>query len=87
MSAFRLVEHGGGPGGPRTLAGVYDNVDAACTVAERLLEALADRPHRRPYLIQVVDLWTREIVTRVTPYTERDGDVCVACGQPVDPFA
>ena len=86
MSPFRLVEYGGGPGGPRTLSRVYPTVDLAADAAERMLGRLAGKPHRRPHRVDVVDLWTRETVTRISPYTERDRDVCVACGQPLDPF-
>jgi hypothetical protein len=85
MSRFRLREYGV-TGGPVTLPRVYATVDEACTVAERILELLAPKPHRRPHMVQVIDVWTGEIVTRVTPYTDRVDGVCVACGQPLDPF-
>jgi hypothetical protein len=87
MAAFRLVEFGGGPGGPVSLPRLYATVDAAADAAERLLDRLAGRPHRRPHRVDVIDVWTRETIVRVTPHTERDPDVCVACGQPNDPFA
>jgi hypothetical protein len=86
MPGYRLVEVGGGRMGANMLPHVYADLGEACDAGERLLDALAPYPHRRPHTVQVVDVWTREVVTRITPYTDRDRDVCVACGQPDDPF-
>lgn len=83
---FYLVEVGGGGRGPNRLAGLYDHALDAAGVAERLLEALADVPHRRPFRVDVVDAWTRETVTSVRPGVPVDPDVCPYCGQPNDPF-
>lgn len=85
-SRFRLVEYGGG-GGPRTLPRLYGSALEAVLAAENLLAALEHKPHRRPFRVDVQDIWTRETVSRVVPDMDRDPDVCVACHQPVDPFA
>lgn len=79
MAGFRLVEAGVAGGGPLTLSRVYDTVDEACTVAERMLDALERYPHRRPYAYRVVDVDTGELVTTIRPDGDRDWDP--------DPFA
>jgi len=86
VSGYRLVEVGGGRMGANTFPKVYETVVEACDVAETILDALADTPHRCPHTIQVVDVWTRETVTRVSRRVERDRDVCPVCGAPTDPF-
>ena len=86
MSSFRLTLYGWGGAGPLTLSPVFPDLDAAVERAERLFVDLAGYPHKRPHRVDVVDLWTRETVTRVTPDTDRDRGVCAACGAPSDPF-
>lgn len=86
-TAFRLIEVGGGGGGQLTQTAIYGSVDEALIMAERILDRLADRPHRRPFEMRIQDVWTRQTVARVHADIVRDPDVCVACGQPNDPFA
>jgi hypothetical protein len=65
---------------------IYPTVLEAVEVGERVMAALERVPHRRPFRVDVVDVWTRETVTSVRLGVERDPDVCVACGAPSDPF-
>lgn len=74
MAGFRLVEAGVAGGGPLTLSRVYDTVDEACTVAERMLDALERYPHRRPYAYQVRDVVSGELVTTIRPDSKWDPD-------------
>lgn len=84
---YRLREHVSS-GGIRVYPKIFESIGDALDRAELILETLASKPHRRPYLIQVVDAWTGEIVTAVRPETEeREPGTCRLCGQPDDPFA
>lgn len=74
MSGFRLVEAGVPGGGPLHVPMIYDDVDTARAVAEAIMEALVDRPHRRPFGYMVVDVETGEIVTRVRADSVHDPD-------------
>lgn len=87
MAGYRLVEYGGGTRGANTWPAVYGDVLEAVEVGEKVMAALADRPHRRPFRVDVVDVWTRETVTSVRLGVDRDPAVCPACGAPDDPFA
>jgi len=87
MPNYRLVAYGYGGRGALDLSGVYGELDEAVTVGERLFVALEHKPHLRPFRIDVVDVWTRETVSRLVPNVDRDPAVCAACGAPRDPFA
>ena len=67
MTGFRLVEAGVSGGGPLTVVTVYATTDEARAVAERVLDQLADRPHRRPWAYRIVDIETGELVDTVWP--------------------
>lgn len=67
MTGFRLVEAGVSGGGPLTVVTVYATTDEARAVAERVLDQLAGRPHRRPWAYRIVDIETGELVDTVWP--------------------
>jgi hypothetical protein len=85
VSGFRLVEYAP-PGGGRRWSRVYPTALAATETAERVMAALAGRPARRPWRIDVVDAASGEPVATVRVGVDRDPGLCVACKQPVDPF-
>lgn len=67
---------------------VYRDVDAAVDAAELAIRGIERiRPSRAPWQVLVLDPATGEVVTRVTATSERNRDLCTACGQPLDPFA
>ena len=74
MAGFRLVEAGIAGGGPLTLPTVYATTDDARQAAEAMLEALEDRPHRRPFAYRIVDVETGELVDTVRPPSDWDPD-------------
>lgn len=87
MPGYRLVEYGGGSRGANTFPRIYPEVLEATEVAERIMADLAGVAWRRPFRIDVIDVWTRETVVTVRVGVDRDRDVCPACGAPSDPFA
>jgi len=67
VSSYRLVVHGYGGRGPLTLSPIYDDLEMARAISEGMFTALEAYPGKRPFRIEIFDVWTRETVSNVYP--------------------